>query len=118
MANAEVIKKLDICMGILKTHLSSESRTANLWIQYAEYVSIMRQFVQAAKSRDWNLNLITLQRMLSLFAATDHINYANSGCLYLQLMMDLPNKHSWLYQKLAVEGHHVIRRTDKFWAGL
>ena len=30
MANAEVIKKLDICMRILKTHLSSESRTAKL----------------------------------------------------------------------------------------
>ena len=32
MANAEVMKKLDICMGILKTHLSPESRTAKLWI--------------------------------------------------------------------------------------
>ena len=32
MANAEVMKKLDICMGILKIHLSSESRTAKLWI--------------------------------------------------------------------------------------
>ena len=28
MANSEAIKKLDICTGILKTHLSSDSRTA------------------------------------------------------------------------------------------
>ena len=56
--------------------------------------------------------------MLNLFAVTGYINYPKSGCLYLQLMMDLPNKHPWLYQKFAVEGHHVIRRTDKFWAGL
>ena len=74
-------------MGILKTHLSSESRTAKLWIQYREYVSIMRQFVRAARSGDWNLNLISLQRMLILFAATGHINYAKSGRLYLQLMI-------------------------------
>ena len=32
-------------------------------------------------------------------------------------MMDLPSKHPRLYQKL-VEGHHVSRRTGKFWAGL
>ena len=97
MANAEVIKKLDIYMGILKTHLSSESRTAKLWMQYIEYVSIMRQFAQAARSCDWNLNLIFLQRILNLSAATGHINYVKSGCLYLQLMMDFPNKHSWFY---------------------
>ena len=118
MANAEVIKKLDICTGILKTHLSSESRTAKPWIQYIEYVSIMRPFVQAARSGDWNLNLISLQKMLNLFAATSHINYVKSGRVCLQLMMYLPNKDPWLYQELAVEGHHVIRRIDKFWAGL
>ena len=55
MANAEVIKKLDMCMGILKTHLSSESRTAKLWIQYVEYVSIMRQF--CPDSQIWRLEL-------------------------------------------------------------
>ena len=81
-------------MGILETHFSSESRTAKLWIKYMEYVSITRQFVRAARSRDWNLNLISLQRMQNLFAATGHINYAKSGCLYLRLMMDLPNKHT------------------------
>ena len=32
--------------------------------------------------------------------------------------MNLPNKHPWLYQKLAVEEHHIIKRTDNFWAGL
>ena len=56
--------------------------------------------------------------MLNLFAATGHINYAKSGRLYIQLMMDLPNKHPWLYHKPAVEGHHVVRRTVKFWVGL
>ena len=97
MANAEVIKKLDICMGILKAHLSSESRTAKLWMQYREYVSIMRQFAQAARSGHWNLNLIFLQRILNLSAATSHINYVKSERLYLQLMMDFPNKYSWFY---------------------
>ena len=38
--------------------------------------------------------------------------------MYLQLMMDLPKDHPRLYQKLATEGHLVICRTDKYWAGL
>ena len=114
----EVVKKLDTYLEKLKEHLSTKSRTSKLWIQYMEYVGIMRQFIRAARSGDWNLNLISLQRMLNLFAATGHINYAKSARLYLQLMIDLPNTHPWLYQKLSVEGHHVIRRTDKFWAGL
>ena len=56
--------------------------------------------------------------MLNLFAATGHINYAKSGRLYLQLMMDLPHTNPWLHKKLSTRGHHFIRRTDKFWAGL
>ena len=112
MANAEVIKKLDICLGILKIHLSSDSRTAKLWIQCMMYVSIMRQFVRAARSGDWNLNLISLQRIPNLSAATGHINYAKSGRLYLQLMMDLPNKDPLLYQKPAVEGYQILGSID------
>ena len=105
-------------MDKLKEHLSTKSRTSKLWMQYMEYVGIMRQFVRAARSGDWNLNLISLQKMINLFAATGHINYAKSARLYLQLMIDLPKTHPWLHQKLSVEGHHVIRRTDKSWAGL
>ena len=118
VVNMEVMKKLYICMDKLKEHLSTKSRTSKLWMQYMEYVGIMRQFVRAARSGDWNLNLISLQKMINLFAATGHINYAKSARLYLQLMIDLPKTHLWLHQKLSVEGHHVIRRTDKFWAGL
>ena len=58
---------------------------------------MMRQFAQAARSGHWNLNLIFLQRILILSAATSHINYVKSERLYLQLMMDFPNKYSWFY---------------------
>ena len=89
----EVVKKLDTYLEKLKEHLSTKSRTSKLWIQYMEYVGIMRQFIRAARSGNWNLNLISLQRILNLFAATGHINYAKSARLYLQLMIDLPNTH-------------------------
>ena len=37
--------------------------------------------------------------------------------MYLQEMTELPVKHPWLYQNF-LDGHHAIRRSDRFWAGL
>ena len=101
----EVIQKFQRCMDELKQNLSSKSRTAKLWLQYIEYISIMRQYIRAARTGDWNLSLITLQKMINLFAATGHINYAKSARFYLQLMVELPTPYLRLYNKLSSEGH-------------
>lgn len=52
------------------------------------------------------------------FQYMDYINYAKSARLYLQLMLDLPHTHPWMYQKLSTEGFSVIRRSERYWAGL
>ena len=114
----QAIKKLDLIVASLKTDIASKSRTAKLWLQYMEYVDIMRQFIRASRSGDWNLHLITLNKMLNLFAGTGHIHYAKSARLYLQRMLELPRTHPWMHQKLAVDGFHVIRRSERYWAGL
>ena len=49
--------------------------------------------------------------MLNLFAATGHINYAKSACLYLQEMRKLPETHPWLYAQF-INGHHTVQ-SDK-----
>jgi hypothetical protein len=83
-----------------------------------DYVDIMCQFICASHSGDWNLYLITLNKMLNLFAGTGHIYYAKSTRLYLQRMLELPHTHPWMHQKLAVDSFHVIRRSERYWAGL
>jgi hypothetical protein len=55
--------------------------------------------------------------MLNLFAATCHNNYAKSVRLYLQLMCDRPTLHPQLYKQLS-SGGHIVRRANKFWAGI
>ncbi|KAG0728475.1 hypothetical protein GWK47_032379 [Chionoecetes opilio] len=55
--------------------------------------------------------------MLPIFAAAGHILYAKSAYLYLQQMEGLPTSHPEVYQKFS-EGFHVIRRSDRYWAGL
>ena len=46
---------------------------------------------------NWHEHLEAMRRMLNLFAATGHINYAKSARLYLQTMQCLQFDHPWLY---------------------
>ena len=64
------------------------------------------------------MHLVSVSRMINLFAATGHINYAKSSRLYLQLMYQLPTEHPWLYRCFIEQGFHVVRRTSRYWAGL
>ena len=68
--NTEVLKKLDTCMEDLIKHLSERSRTAKFLLQYRDYVRVMRHYIMAARTGDWNQNLVSLQNMINLFAAT------------------------------------------------
>ena len=54
--------------------------------------------------------------MLPFFAASGHRLYAKSARLYLQQMMHLSETHPDVYKDFMA-GHHVIRRSQRFWAG-
>ena len=66
---------------------------------------------------NWKLHLQTLQDMLPYFAASDHSLYAKSAYVYLEIMLRLPETHPDAHRKF-MEGYHVVRRSDRFWAGL
>ena len=89
--------KFNNLKSVLKYKLSEKSRTAKLWFLYMDYIDVMKLYILAARTRDWELCLYSLQKMINLFAATGHINYAKSARLYLQIMLELPVTHPWLY---------------------
>lgn len=111
------LSQLDKAVVELQTKVSSLSRTAKLWNLYLYYVNIIKEFIQCERSADWEGHLRAVSKLLNLFAASGHINYAKSARLYLQMMRELPDTHPWLYQKF-VEGNHAVRRSNKYWAGL
>ena len=80
-----------------KNCLSNCSRTPKLWIQYLYHIGLVKDFIYAEKTADWNLHLVTLKRMLNLFAAAGRVNYAKRARLYLQSMDALPEQHPWLH---------------------
>lgn len=56
-----------------------------MWIQYIDYVTTAKDFTRAAGTGDWELHLGSVARMLNLFAATGHLNYAKSARVYLTI---------------------------------
>ena len=97
--------------------LAGKSRTAKLWLQYIEYVEILKLFIHGERTGNWNMHLVAVGKMLNLFAATGHINYAKSSRLYLQQMLELPIDHPWL-NDCFLQGYHTVRRSNRYWAGL
>ena len=107
-----VAKKVEEKKSSLRDH-----RTGVLWLQYMKMLDIMRKFIKAERTGDWKLHLQAVYDMLPYFAAAGHNLYAKSVYLYLQDMQALESTHPDVY-KSFVDGLHVVRRSDREWAGL
>ena len=114
----DIVIRLTNVVEKFKSELSRASRTAKLWLQYLEYISIIWMFIRADRTGNWHEHLEAMRLMLNLFAATGHINYAKSARLYLQSTQSLDSEDAWLYKQYCKSGYHCIRRTDRYWAGL
>ena len=105
-------------MGLQREMKSlKSSRTSALWLQYMNMVDVLRKFVQAEYTGNWELHLQALSEMLPYIAASGHNHYTKSGFVYLKRMSNLQVQHHHVYQHF-VNGLHVVRRSDRCWAGL
>ena len=112
------LKKLEKNLKNLKNDLAVNSRTVKLWLQDIDYVELLKLYIRAERTGNWELHLVAVKRMINLLAATEHMNYAKSARLYLQFMVDLPKEHPWLYFCFMEQSYHTVRRNDRFWARL
>ena len=80
----DVIEKLSSTISKLKDSLSKSSRTPRLWINYINYINIVKTFICAERTDNWDLYLTAAANMIDPFAATGHIHHAKNACLYLQ----------------------------------
>ena len=93
------------------------SRTGGIWIQLLNMIRIMKTFIKAERTGNWELHLQTTMKMLPFFAAAGHSNYLKSSYVYVQNMMSLKETNPLLYHVFE-SGLHVIRRSDQYCAGL
>ena len=80
-------------------------------------VDILRSFIKAERTGNWALHLNTVRETLPYFAAAGHHLYLKSAYIYYQQMLELQETHPDVYKQVS-SGGYVIRRTDRFWAGL
>ena len=80
-------------------------------------IDILRRYIRAERTGNWELHLQTLSEMLPFLAASGHNNYTKSVWIYLQQMSHLQEDHPEVYKHFR-KGLHVIRRSDRYWAGL
>ena len=110
---------LDRVQHALATHIKSleNLRTAVLWIQYCEMIQLLRKFIKAEMTGNWEHHLQSVRDMLPYFAAAGHSLYAKSGYVYITSMQNLEDTHPEVFHQFKA-CHHVFRRSDRYWAGL
>ena len=79
----------EILQGLVQK-LSSQSRTAKLWINHYSQIQMMRLFLYAERTGDWYLHLYCVAYMIPIFHAWGHLAYAKSARRYLDCMKGLP----------------------------
>ena len=101
------------------SNILEKGKTAQLWLQYFDLVTVALHFIEAECMGNWKLHLDCIRAMLPIFYATGHVQYAKSCQLYLQDMDSLPCNmpHSEL-KKFTADGYFTIRRSEKFWCGV
>ncbi len=100
-----------------KTRSLGDSRGAGLWLQFMRMMDILRKFLKAERTGNWLLHIQAQHDMLPYLAAAGHNLYTKSLHVYLQNIDSLREQHPEVFSHFC-QGLHVVRRTNRFWAGL
>lgn len=111
-----VIIKIDDALQTKKESLKS-SRVAAMWFQYMDMIDILCKHIRAKHTGNRELHLQAVSEMLPYLATSGHNNYTKSALIYLQQMSHLQDDNLEVYQCFQ-DGLHVIRWSDRYWAGL
>lgn len=117
LASNKVLLSMKDIIDRFKSKLINESRTAKLWLQYMNMVDILKDFLRSERTGNWKFHLKNIERKLPFYAASGHNLYTKCAYIYLQEMTQLETTHPDVYEHF-LNGHHVIRRSDRYYAGL
>ncbi|CAH2009827.1 unnamed protein product [Acanthoscelides obtectus] len=113
------LKKMSDLFYTKLKQLKNNGPTAKLWVQYIEAVLIVLRFIEAERLGNWDLHLDCVRRMLPLFHAAGHFQYAKAAQIYLQdmvLLQDIMDPQE--FHQFATQGYFTIHRSDKAWSGI
>ena len=82
-----------------------------------DMIDVVRKFIKYERTGDRKLHLQVLHDMLPFLAASGHYLYTKLIYACLQRLAKLPTPHTEVQQHFE-NGLHVVRRADRYWAGL
>ena len=91
LSTKQIMKDLEEALAATRNGNIRKSRTAKLLLLHMQYISIVKEYVLSDRTCNWALHLHTIQKMMNLFAASGHINYAkcpdimSKKCLHCQM---------------------------------
>ena len=100
--------------------LAEGGRTPALWVQYHYMVDVIKNFIKCERLADHSGHLSCIvTRMLDIFSAAGHHQYAKGARLYCQLMKQLESlpEYKEVFEKFAAYGSHAVRYSGHEWSG-
>ena len=100
--------------------LGEGGRTPKLWVQYHHMVDVIKMFIWSEQLADHNVHLSCIvTRMLDIFAAAGHHQYAKGARLYCQFMKELETLPDYkeTLESFTAHGNHLVRYSSHDWSG-
>lgn len=100
--------------------LAEGGRTPKLWVQYHHMIDVIKAFIRTERLADHNGHLSCIAtKMLQIFAAAGHHQYAKGARLYCQLMKEVENLPAYksTLEHFTAHGNHVVRYSSHEWSG-
>lgn len=88
----EDVKNLTLKMKAELEKVENIGKTAKLWVQFIHMVTLIKDYIQAERTGDWNTELIVIRAMLPYFYTSGHHHYVKACYVYLQQMSALEKK--------------------------
>ena len=94
-----------------KDHLHQKSWTAKLWLSCVDDVNVLKQYIRAEHSCNWDLHFYALR--------TDVKSIYNNGSFELCKVCSTSKFEGYIPLEYFKEnGYHAVWRSDRYWVGL
>ena len=90
---------------------NKDNRLLQFLVKYTQMVTRLFTFIEATRSRNWELHLNSLEDMIADFASMNRINYRRYAATYVADMCQLQkdDKDTWNY---FVEGNFCCQKNE------
>lgn len=105
-----IVKSCQSLSDAFTEFVDGQSPTFKLWYSYIVMVELLLEFLYSERAGKWELHLESFRKMLPMFFAYDHTNYARWGSVYICDMLNLSVQAPEVYEQF-LKGNFVVKKS-------